>query len=81
MVQDLVLDVRDLEPPEPLEKVLEALCSLGDEQRIRMVHWRKPHPLYPILEREGFAHETRVTETGDFEILIWRPAKSGTALA
>ena len=75
MGHDLVLDVRDLEPPEPLEAVLEALCTLQDGQRIRMIHRREPHPLYGILARDGFAHETATTEAGDFEILIWRPQK------
>ncbi|MDE1943163.1 MAG: DUF2249 domain-containing protein [Betaproteobacteria bacterium] len=81
MAEDLILDVRDLEPPEPLEKVLEALCSLRAGQRIRMIHWREPYPLYSILGRDGFAHETRTTETGDFEILIWRPENNGTLCA
>ncbi|MDE2344238.1 MAG: DUF2249 domain-containing protein [Betaproteobacteria bacterium] len=72
MAGDLLLDVRDLEPPEPLEKVLEALCVLGEGQRIRMIHHREPHPLYPILQREGFRHETHFTDAGHFEILIWR---------
>ncbi|MDE1942764.1 MAG: DUF2249 domain-containing protein [Betaproteobacteria bacterium] len=72
MTVDLTLDVRDLEPPEPLEKVLEALCVLEPGQRIRMIHHREPHPLYPILQREGFRHDTHFTDDGIFEILIWR---------
>lgn len=75
MTADVVLDVRDLEPPEPLERALEAICSLKDGQRIRMIHWREPHPLYAILEREGLAHRTVVTDAGNFEILIWHPGK------
>ncbi|MBU6504273.1 MAG: DUF2249 domain-containing protein [Betaproteobacteria bacterium] len=71
MAGDLILDVRELEPPEPLEKVLEALCVLEEGQRIRMIHHRDPHPLYPILQREGFEHETRFTDDGVVEILIW----------
>ncbi|MDE2344794.1 MAG: DUF2249 domain-containing protein [Betaproteobacteria bacterium] len=72
MAGDLILDVRDLEPPEPLEKVLEAICTLEEGQRIRMIHHREPHPLYPILKRDGLRYETHVTNEGYFEILIWR---------
>ena len=69
--QDIVLDVRDLEPPEPLELVLAEMETLGRHQRIRMLHRREPYMLYPILEREHFAHETTVTEDGEIQILIW----------
>ncbi len=68
---EVFLDMRELEPPEPLERALEALCNLGSGQRIRMVIQRAPLLLYPILTREGYAYETRCTETGDYEILIW----------
>ena len=71
MAGDLILDVRELEPPEPLEKVLEALCTLEAGQRIRMIHHREPHPLYPILQREGFGHKTHFTDEGMVEIIIW----------
>ncbi len=68
---EVFLDVRELEPPEPLERVLEALCNLGPGHRIRMAIQRDPLLLYPILTRDGYAYETRCTETGDYEILIW----------
>jgi len=71
MPGEVFLDVRGLEPPEPLERVLEALCSLDSGQRIRMLIQRDPYLLYPILARDGYIHEARCTETGDYEILIW----------
>ena len=67
-----LLDVRELEPPEPLERVLELLDTLAAGDALRMLHGRQPNLLYPILEREGFAHHTTTTAEGDFEILIWR---------
>jgi uncharacterized protein (DUF2249 family) len=67
-----LLDVRELEPPEPLERVLELLDTLAAGDSLRMLHRRQPNLLYPILEREGFAHRTTTTAEGDFEILIWR---------
>ena len=71
MPGEVFLDLRGLEPPEPLERVLEALCNLDSGQRIRMLIQRDPYLLYPILARDGYAHEVRCTETGDYEILIW----------
>ncbi|MGD9787058.1 MAG: DUF2249 domain-containing protein [Sulfuricellaceae bacterium] len=67
-----LLDVRELEPPEPLERVLELLDTLAVGDSLRMLHRRQPNLLYPILEREGFAHLTTTTAEGDFEIRIWR---------
>lgn len=67
------LDVRELEPPEPLERSLAAARALGATERLRIIHWREPFPLYASLEREGFEHT--VTELGEhFEILVWRRA-------
>lgn len=74
MSSEIFLDTRDLEPPEPLEQVLEALCRLGAGERIRMLNRREPFPLYAILAREGYCHETHCAASGDFEILIWSEA-------
>lgn len=71
-MRERLLDVRGLEPPEPLERVLAEMETLGTDERICMVHRREPCLLYPILQREGFAHETLVTDEGEFRIMIWR---------
>ena len=50
------LDVRGLQPPEPLERVLEALDRLGPDDRIIVKFDRRPVPLYRILERNGYIY-------------------------
>jgi uncharacterized protein (DUF2249 family) len=72
-----LLDVRDLEPPEPLERVLAELETLAPHERIRMVHRRDPHMLYPILEREHFAHRTLIGDDGLVQVLIWHRQAGG----
>lgn len=67
-----VLDVRDLEPPEPMERVLDALPELVEGERLCMIHRREPYPLYPILRRDGYRYETSLTPDGDYQIIIWR---------
>jgi uncharacterized protein (DUF2249 family) len=74
--KDIILDVCGLEPPEPLEKVLEALSSLASDERLCVVIGREPHPLYQILERNGFSHSTRCREDYLYEVLIWHKNKS-----
>lgn len=72
MPSENLLDVRDLTPPEPLERVLTAIGSLGKGQYLRVRHHREPFPLYPILQKSGFAWLTQPGLEAPFEIFIWR---------
>jgi uncharacterized protein (DUF2249 family) len=38
--------------------VLEAVDTLGADDRLQVLHDRRPHFLYVQLEVRGFAHET-----------------------
>lgn len=51
------LDVRGLEAPEPLERVLSALDRLGADDELRVKIDCRPVPLFRILERNGYTHE------------------------
>jgi uncharacterized protein (DUF2249 family) len=66
------LDVRGLEPPEPLEKVLDALDRLPAGDRLCMLIEREPRPLYRILANNGFACTTTALPGFLFEVMIWQ---------
>ncbi|WP_295453815.1 DUF2249 domain-containing protein [uncultured Thiodictyon sp.] len=68
-----VLDVRTLPPPEPLERVLDALTNLPAGGRLWVLHRREPFPLYDMLQTMGYSWRSRGHE-GHFEILIWDSA-------
>lgn len=70
MNAEIVLDVRGLEPPEPMERVLDALAGMQRGQQLRMRIDREPRPLYRILERNGYRFDAQTTPDGEFEILI-----------
>ena len=70
--RDLVLDVRGLEPPLPMVRVLERLDTLEPGETLLVVHERRPLFLYPQLDQRGFAHETDETEPGVVRIRIRR---------
>ena len=71
MEDTLVIDCRLLEPPEPMVKVLEAVGTLKDGQKICMIHRKKPVPLFARLHEKNMEFE--VTEVEDHvEILIWK---------
>jgi len=66
-----VIDVSDLEPPEPLERILDALADLPPGAWLRVLHRRDPVPLYRMLRDMGYYWETTSPVPGRFEILIW----------
>lgn len=69
-----VLDVRGLEPPEPMVRVLEAIDRLAPGGELEVRHERRPMFLYPQLDERGFAYETDEPEPGLVRIVIRRGA-------
>jgi uncharacterized protein (DUF2249 family) len=66
------LDVRGLEPPEPMVRILERLDALEPGQTLEVWHERRPMFLYPQLEARGFGHETDEPQPGVIRIRIRR---------
>jgi uncharacterized protein (DUF2249 family) len=69
-----VLDVRGLEPPQPMLRVLQAVDRLGPGAELEVHHDRRPMFLYPQLDERGFIHETDEPEPGLVRIVIRRGA-------
>lgn len=65
------IDARGLPPPEPMELTLAALDEVRPGQEIVLLLYREPHPLYHILQRNGFTHRTTLQDDGTFEIHIF----------
>lgn len=72
-----MLDVRGLEPPEPMVKILEALEELVPGEVLEVLHERRPMLLYPQLDDRGFIHETDEPEPGLRRIRIRRGDAAG----
>ncbi len=64
------MDVRGLEPPLPMVRVLERLDTLADGAQLEVIHDRRPMFLYPLLDERGFGHETDAAEPGVVRIRI-----------
>jgi uncharacterized protein (DUF2249 family) len=71
MEDQVELDVCGLEPPEPLQRTLEALSQLRQGQRLRMLIDREPRPLYRILEGNGYRYQAALRDDYVYEITIW----------
>lgn len=70
MGREILVDARGLEPPEPFEKVMEAICDMQPGDTVLMLLEREPVPLYRVLDRNGYAHQTTCRDDGVFEIRI-----------
>jgi hypothetical protein len=72
MPDEVLLDVSDLEPPEPLVLTLEAAEQLEPGQYVRMLHRREPCMLYGNLDDNHFKYFQRKGATSAVEVFIWR---------
>ncbi|HSG46725.1 MAG TPA: DUF2249 domain-containing protein [Longimicrobiales bacterium] len=65
-----LLDVRDLEPPEPMVRTLEALATLAPGHTLVQVNSRVPRFLIPELERRGFQYTVHEEQPGVVRVFI-----------
>jgi uncharacterized protein (DUF2249 family) len=70
MGREILVDARGLEPPEPFERVMEAICDMQPGDTVLMLLEREPVPLYRVLDRNGYAHRVVCRGDGVFEIRI-----------
>ena len=70
----VTLDVREdiHEGREPFARIMETAAQLKSGQRLRLMAPFKPWPLFSVLARQGFAHEARPMDSGDWEVLFVR---------
>ncbi len=67
------LDVRGLEAPQPLERILEVLATLQVDEQLDVTHWREPLLLYPVLAEHGWKYRAEYDErAGTWLISIWK---------
>jgi len=69
-----VIDARGLEPPEPFVLTMDALDRLPRGEKLLLVLYREPFPLYKALANNGFSHEAERLPDGTVEVLIWHTA-------
>jgi uncharacterized protein (DUF2249 family) len=66
------LDVRGMSPPEPIERVLEAIDAFKAGDTLKLVIDCHPVPLFRILDRNGYAYRVERGTESQYEITIWR---------
>ncbi len=73
----VVLDVRGLEPPEPMVRTLEALEQLPEGKALLQINARVPQMLLPLLADRGFAYELMSETPNEVRGLIRRTNRKG----
>ncbi|MBC8258810.1 MAG: DUF2249 domain-containing protein [SAR324 cluster bacterium] len=71
----ITVDCRDLEPPEPLVLVLEAIEKLEPYEVVKMLHRHSPKMLFPKLEERKMQTHLKEFEDGSIELWIWKEDK------
>ena len=69
----VVLDVRDLEPPEPMVRTLAALEDLPPDGTLVQINARVPRFLLPRLQERGYRYEIREQAPDLVRVFIRRP--------
>ena len=74
-----IIDARNLQPPAPFERVIDALADLAVGERVMLIINREPMPLYRFLLNNAYEYKTSSCPDGSFEIEIWEtpPGASG----
>ena len=65
-----VIDGREMQPPEPLERALEALDTLAADDELLLLLYCQPHPLFNILGKNGYTWSDELRADGTREIRI-----------
>ncbi|MCW8327462.1 DUF2249 domain-containing protein [Photobacterium sp. SDRW27] len=67
----IILDVSDLEPPQPMHKICQTLSTLQSGQLLHVKHRREPVPLFAILTQQQFDYRHSKESEGKHHIWIW----------
>jgi uncharacterized protein (DUF2249 family) len=76
----VTLDVREdiRKGREPFGKIMQMVAALKGDEQLRLIAPFEPAPLYAVLAQRGYAHRSKATPEGDFEVLFTRGSAEDT---
>jgi uncharacterized protein (DUF2249 family) len=69
-VSTTLIDGREMQPPEPLERTLAALDTLAETDDLLLLLYCQPHPLFSVLATNGYAWTEELRPDGTREVRI-----------
>ena len=70
MINEIIVDTRELEAPEPMTVVLNSLYKLNENTSIKMIHRIEPLMLFGHLDKHNIKYKV-VSKDDDVLIYIW----------
>jgi len=70
VLNEIILDTRELEAPEPMTVVLNNLSKLNENTSLKMIHRIEPQMLFVHLDRNNINYKVSFKED-DVMIYIW----------
>jgi uncharacterized protein (DUF2249 family) len=70
--QIVTLDVREdiRNGREPFAKIMQTVAGLRDNEQLLLIAPFEPAPLFAVMAQRGYAHESKPTPAGNFEVLF-----------
>ena len=65
------LDVRGMQQPEPIERVLEAIGDFQVGDTLKLVIDCEPKPLFRVLQANNYQWRVEPGSESNYEITIW----------
>ena len=80
---EVTLDVRDdlRAGREPFSAIMAAIANLGAREVLHLRAIFEPLPLYAVLEKRGFSHESQAHADDDWSVWFWRATQQNNAPA
>lgn len=69
-LEEILLDVRDLEHPEPMQKAMKIIQSLDNQHYLHMIHRKNPLPLIDLAKENQFQVFSKEDKHSIWHILI-----------
>ena len=73
----VAVDVRDdlRSGGEPFSRIMSAVAALRDDEVLHLRAIFEPAPLFTVLGKRGFAHESEAHSANDWSVWFWRPTE------
>lgn len=70
--EQILVDCRNMEPPEPMIAVLEKVEHIQVDQEIIMWHRKEPRLLFDELKKRGCDYLLKNEHDGSIKLSIWK---------
>ena len=71
-IRTVIVDVREdiRTGREPFSRIMQAVGALRPNEQLQVIAPFEPVPLFRVLEKHGFSHQSQPTASGDWKVLF-----------